>query len=264
MKAMVVLPTYNEMSNLKRMVESLLAQQSPLQILIVDDNSPDGTGKLADQLSQAYPDKVFVCHRPCKEGLGKAYLEGFRKALDLGADFVIQMDCDFSHPVSLIPSLLNSLETHDFALASRYISGGGTQNWGFMRKLISRGGNFYARWVLNTPIKDLTGGFKAFRKEVVAFLLNCPLDSSGYSFQIETTSFARAAGFQYHEIPFLFVDRVAGHSKMSKGIIVEAFLKTWNLRNKLKQVRQSSRKTLPIVSGVVLEQNHEIYSSDIA
>lgn len=253
MKSIVVLPTYNEIENLEKMVSAIFATDSSLQILIVDDNSPDATGRLADLLSEKYPQSVFVCHREKKEGLGKAYLHGFKKALALGADYIVQMDCDFSHPVSLIPSLLSALENNDFVLASRYVSGGGTQNWGLLRQMISRSGNMYARCILGSSIRDLTGGFKAFRRKVVEYLLKHPLNSSGYSFQIETSSFARAAGFVYQEIPFVFVDRVLGSSKMSKNIILEAFFKTWKLRSQLKKVKKLSTSSFLTESKVLLE-----------
>jgi len=237
MKTMVVLPTYNEIHNLEKMVSELLSSHPSPQILVVDDNSPDGTGRLADALAQKHAGRLQVFHRARKEGLGKAYLAGFRQALQSGADSIIQMDCDFSHPVALIPHLISCLQDYDFVLASRYIPGGGTQNWGLLRQAISRGGNFYARQVLGSSVRDLTGGFKAFRRKVIEYLLECPLDSSGYSFQIETTSFAQAAGFRCTEIPFVFKDRALGVSKMSKDIILEAFLKTWKLRAQIKKVK---------------------------
>lgn len=253
MKSFVVLPTYNEIKNLEKMILSLLALPNALQVLIVDDNSPDGTGVMADKLAQRFNGQVYVHHRKKKEGLGRAYLDGFQKALDLGAENILQMDCDFSHPVDLIPEMLKVLNKKDFVLASRYIKGGGTQNWGLLRQLISRGGNFYARKVLGTPIRDLTGGFKAFKSDVVKFLLQCPLDSSGYSFQIETTSFAKAAGFSFQEIPFIFLDRVEGISKMNKSIVLEAFAKTWTLRSRLKSVKKISLPSSTLDSGVLVE-----------
>lgn len=255
MKSFVVLPTYNEIGNLEKMISAILSLKENLHVLIVDDNSPDGTGQLADQLVQKNPGRIFVAHRFKKEGLGKAYLDGFKKACDLGAEAIVQMDCDFSHPVALIPKLLASLENYDFALASRYIPGGGTQNWGLLRQAISRGGNLYARYILGSSIKDLTGGFKAFRRNVVEFILQCPLDSSGYSFQIETTSFAKAAGFRCQEIPFVFVDRVVGSSKMSKNIVLEAFLKTWKLKTQLKKVNKSTLALSLTDSEVLLEHS---------
>ncbi len=252
---MVVLPTYNEIANLEKMVFSILSIYPSIEVLIVDDNSPDGTGKLADQLAQQKPQSIHVMHRQNKQGLGKAYLEGFRKALDLGADLIVQMDCDFSHPVELIPLMIDSLQKNDFVLGSRYIKNGGTENWGLVRQMISRGGNFYARQVLGSPIKDLTGGFKAFRKKVIEFILTCPLDSSGYSFQIETTCFAKAAGFSCQEIPFIFKDRVLGESKMSKDIILEAFLKTWKLRSQIKKMKKKTELNTFSDPEIVLEQN---------
>lgn len=252
---MVVLPTYNEIANLEKMVLSLLSSNPSLQVLIVDDNSPDGTGRLADELVLKHPQSVFVSHRQKKEGLGKAYLHGFRAALNLGADYIVQMDCDFSHPVALIPEMLRTLQDYDFVLGSRYISGGGTENWGLIRQMISRSGNIYARLVLGSPLHDLTGGFKAFRRKVVEFLFTCPLDCSGYSFQIETTSFARAAGFSCKEIPFIFKDRVLGESKMSKDIILEAFLKTFKLRSQIKKMKKKINISSLPDSEWSLEQN---------
>lgn len=252
---MVVLPTYNEIANLEKMVFSILEIIPDIQILIVDDNSPDGTGKLADSLASQKPHSIFVMHRQNKQGLGKAYMSGFEKALDLGADYIVQMDCDFSHPVELIPLMIDELQENDFVLGSRYIKEGGTENWGVIRQMISRGGNFYARQVLGSSIRDLTGGFKAFRKKVIEFILTCPLDCSGYSFQIETTMFAIAAGFSSKEIPFIFKDRVLGESKMSKDIVLEAFFKTWKLRSQIKSMKKKTKKPSFVEPEIVMEQN---------
>ncbi len=255
MKTFVVLPTYNEAINIQKMIPAILEVLPQASILIVDDNSPDGTGKIADSLAQKFPHAVSVFHREKKEGLGKAYLFGFQKALDLGAEAIIQMDSDFSHPVALLPQLLASLREFDFAIASRYVRGGGTRNWGMIRQMISRGGNFYARFILGSSIQDLTGGYKAFNRKVLEFLLQASIDCSGYSFQIETTSYALAVGYKCVELPFIFSDRVEGVSKMSKAIILEAFLKTFKVRQKVKKLKASF--PLPEVSepAVLLEHS---------
>lgn len=238
MKTTVLLPTYNESENLKEMIPTVFSFLPKCQILVIDDNSPDGTGKLADQLSLKYPNQLFVLHRQKKEGLGKAYLAGFQEALKLNSDHIIQMDTDFSHPPTLLPEIDEALKKYDFVLGSRYISGGGTENWEWHRRLLSKAGNLYARLLLSSPIHDLTGGLKGFNRKVIEYLLQCPLDSSGYSFQIETTSYAIAAGYSYLEIPFIFAERRSGSSKMSKKIILEALKKTFPLRNKLKGFRK--------------------------
>ncbi len=242
MKSLVVLPTYNEIDNLASMVEAILHQVTHINILVVDDNSPDGTGKLADELSQKYVGRLHVLHRSSKGGLGPAYLAGFQWAINQNFDHIIQMDADFSHPIALIPKLLEELQHHDFILASRYVKGGGTHNWGFLRRVISRGGNIYARIILQLGVKDLTGGFKAYHRRVLQFLLASPIQSKGYHFQIETTARAITHGFSFSEVPFVFVERQAGNSKMDKGIFFEAMAQTIKLKWTLKKVSQTSNK----------------------
>jgi len=231
MKSIVILPTYNEAANIVPMAKEILAQVPGIHILIVDDNSPDGTGDLADSLSQKLSDCIFVIHRKKKEGLGKAYLAGFQYCIYKGYERIVQMDADFSHPIPCLPKMLMQLDFHDFVLGSRYVPGGGTLNWGFIRRFISKAGNFYAKFLLNQPIKDLTGGFKAYNIKVIKFLLNCHIQSEGYSFQIETTFRALNKGFTCKEIPIIFKDRKLGKSKMSKKIIWEALIKTYKLKN---------------------------------
>ncbi|MBF0493193.1 MAG: polyprenol monophosphomannose synthase [Deltaproteobacteria bacterium] len=248
-KTFVVLPTYNEIENLQKIVEAIFYHLPHTHLLIVDDNSPDGTGKIADQLASEKPEQIFVLHRLKKEGLGRAYLAGFKRVLELGAEIIIQMDADFSHPPSLLPLMIKELAQVDFVLPSRYIKNGGTQNWGVLRQIISRGGNLYARLVLKSPVHDLTGGFKAFRRPVLEYLLSCPIQANGYSFQIEMTTRALQKGFHFKEIPFIFVDREDGKSKMSKKIVFEALFKTYRLRKELLQ-----KKTLTL-SSVLLQEN---------
>jgi len=224
----VCLPTYNERENL----ESMLRTLGPLgvQVLVVDDNSPDGTGEIADRLAGEL-DYVSVLHRERKEGLGPAYLAGFRRALADGAELVLELDCDFSHNPSDIPRLVAACESGaDLALGSRYVAGGGTENWGLGRRVVSWGGSFYARALLGVGIRDLTGGFKCYRRRVLETIDLDAIDSKGYAFQIETTYRTLRRGFRVVEVPINFVDRTAGHSKMSRSIFLEAVVKVPLLR----------------------------------
>ena len=199
------------------------------RVLVIDDNSPDGTGSRADELA-AELGYVDVLHRERKEGLGPAYLAGFRRALDSGAEFVIEMDCDFSHDPSDVPRLLEAAETADIALGSRYVPGGGVENWGALRRLISAGGSLYARIILGVPVRDLTGGFKCIRRAVLESTDLNAIRSRGYAFQIELTYRALRQGFTVKEIPIRFVDREVGGSKMSRTIVLEAIWKVPLLR----------------------------------
>jgi dolichol-phosphate mannosyltransferase len=227
MKATVCLPTYNERENLERVVRRL--GEHDVSVLVVDDNSPDGTGRIADQLA-AELNYVSVLHRERKEGLGPAYLAGFRRALADGADVILEMDCDFSHKPEDVPRLIAATENADFALGSRYVRGGGTENWGLIRRFISRAGSFYAQVVLGLRVRDLTGGFKAYRRAVLEALPLDEIDSKGYAFQIETTYRALRKGFAVREVPIVFVDRVEGGSKMNRSIVLEAIWKVPALR----------------------------------
>jgi dolichol-phosphate mannosyltransferase len=220
--AWVILPTYNEAENLERIVGAVLEQlPASRRILIVDDNSPDGTGEIADRLAEA-DDSIGVLHRAQKEGLGPAYLAGFRVALDAGAERIIEMDADFSHDPSYLPALIEATEHADLAIGSRYVPGGGITDWGPMRRFISRGGSAYARMALGLPVKDLTGGFKCFRRVVLETINLDTIEARGYAFQVETTFRAIKAGFRVVEVPIVFKDRADGTSKMSKGIVAEA------------------------------------------
>jgi dolichol-phosphate mannosyltransferase len=226
----VCLPTYNERENLEPMVDRLgevLGDDGV--VLVIDDNSPDGTGKIADRLATERP-WVQVLHRPRKEGLGPAYLDGFRRALELGADLILEMDCDFSHDPADVPRLLRAADSADLVIGSRYVEGGRTRNWGLLRRLISRGGSLYAQLLLGVPIRDLTGGFKCYRRAVLETIDLDAIDSKGYAFQIETTYRALQAGFRVTEVPIVFTDREVGGSKMSKSIVLEAVWKVPALR----------------------------------
>ena len=226
----VCLPTYNERENLERMVTVLgKVLDDDGVVLVIDDNSPDGTGEIADRLVEAH-DWVQVLHRPRKEGLGPAYLAGFKRALELGADLVLEMDCDFSHDPADVPRLTAAAESADLVVGSRYVPGGGTRNWGLVRRLISRGGSLYAQVLLGVPVRDLTGGFKCYRRAVLETIDLDAIHSKGYAFQIETTFRAVRAGFRVVEVPIVFVDRQVGGSKMSKAIVLEAVWKVPLLR----------------------------------
>jgi dolichol-phosphate mannosyltransferase len=218
----VVLPTYDEADNIERLVGAVRERlPDPRRVLIVDDNSPDGTGEIADRLAAEHDD-VEVIHRAVKEGLGPAYIAGFEHALNGGAELVIAMDSDFSHEPSYLPRLLRAAESADLVLGSRYIPGGGVTEWGRLRRAISRGGSGYARVMLGVDVRDLTGGFKCYRREVLEAIELDTLSSKGYAFQVETTYRAIRAGFRVVEIPIVFHDRREGSSKMNRGIIAEA------------------------------------------
>ena len=232
MRAMVCLPTYNERDNLEPMVRALGEQIDTARdrVLVIDDNSPDGTGAIADRLAAELP-WVEVLHREGKEGLGKAYLAGFHRALAAGAELVLEIDCDFSHDPKEVPRLIATCEAGaDLALGSRWIEGGGTVNWGRGRTFVSRGGSFYARTILGVGVRDLTGGFKCFRRIVLETIDLDSIEAKGYGFQIETTYRALRAGFRVVEIPITFVDRRVGESKMDSSIVVEAMLQVPVLR----------------------------------
>ena len=205
-----------------------LGEQS-VRVLVIDDNSPDGTGRLADRLAQEL-DYVDVLHRPRKEGLGPAYIAGFRRALEDGAERILEMDCDFSHDPKDVPRLIDATEDADLALGSRYVDGGEVADWGVVRRAISAAGSLYARRLLSVQVRDLTGGFKCYRRTVLETIDLDAIDSKGYAFQIETTYRAMRAGFRVVEVPIRFADREAGGSKMSGAIVLEAVWKVPALR----------------------------------
>jgi dolichol-phosphate mannosyltransferase len=218
----VILPTYNEAENLERIAGAVLENlPASGRVLIVDDNSPDGTGQIADRLA-ASNESIAVLHRKVKEGLGPAYLAGFHVALDAGAERIIEMDADFSHDPAFLPRLIEATERADLAIGSRYVPGGGVTEWGAVRRFISRGGSAYARIALGLPIRDLTGGFKCFRREVLEAINLDTIEARGYAFQVETTYRAIRAGFRVVEVPIVFQDRRDGTSKMTKAIVAEA------------------------------------------
>ena len=228
-RALVCLPTYDEVDNLAPMVEAILAAAPEVDVLVIDDASPDGTGPLADRIAAREP-RVRVLHRAGKEGLGKAYLAGFAWALARDYGLVLEMDCDFSHDPRHLPALLAAAGEADLVLGSRYVPGGGTVHWGPLRRLISRGGSLYARLLLGLPIRDLTGGFKCFRREVLEAIDLGSVACRGYAFQIELTYRAFRKGFRVREVPIVFADRRVGQSKMSGSIVREAIWKVWSIR----------------------------------
>lgn len=230
MKTLIILPTYNEIENLQALVEQVLARGA-YDILVVDDNSPDGTGALADKLARKQSGRVMVLHRPGKEGLGRAYIAGFKWGLQHGYDVIFEMDADFSHNPEHLPQFMREIEAGaDLVLGSRNIKGGGTRNWSILRQIISKGGSLYAQAILFSPYRDLTSGFKAFRRDVLEALDLEKVHSNGYSFQIELTHRAHQMGFKIKETPIIFHDRKVGTSKMTSKIVLEAMLVVWRIR----------------------------------
>lgn len=228
-RVFVVTPTYNEQDNVELLVRKIFSLGIPsLEMVIVDDNSPDGTGRIAEELAKIYP--IRVIHREKKMGLGTAYTAAFKTLLGEKFNYIIQMDADLSHDPADIPRFIEMARDHDVVLGSRYVEGGTIENWDFLRKLISRFGNFYSRFILWVPYRDLTGGFKCYRKAVLASLDLDSLSSLGYNFQIETTYKAHKLGHKIHEIPITFTERKFGDSKFNLGIIIESFLKVILLR----------------------------------
>jgi dolichol-phosphate mannosyltransferase len=230
-RALIIFPTYNEKDNIETIVHAVLPLDPRIHVLIVDDNSPDGTGKIADRLSQQ-EEKVHVLHRRAKEGLGRAYIAGFKWAIENKYDYIFEMDADFSHGPEYIKTFLKEIRDHDLVIGSRYISGVNVINWPMSRLLLSYFANMYTRIITGMPIRDATGGYKCFRREVLESFNLDSVHSSGYSFQIEMNMRVWKKGFRIKEIPIVFIDRVAGNSKMSKRIMREAIWMVWWLRIK--------------------------------
>jgi dolichol-phosphate mannosyltransferase len=232
MQAIIVIPTYNERENLEQLVEKIQCYANDLHILIVDDNSPDGTGELADELSRKYPGKLFVLHREKKEGLGRAYVAGFKHVLKKDYEIILQMDADLSHNPSHIPSFLKQIRDCDLVLGSRYLHGISVVNWDFKRLILSKVASKYVRFITGMPFTDTTGGFKCWRREALESVGLEDLFSIGYLFIVETTYKAYRKGFKVSEVPIIFIERDLGQSKISWAIIWESF---WGvLKLKLK------------------------------
>ncbi|MFZ2948317.1 MAG: polyprenol monophosphomannose synthase [Desulfuromonadaceae bacterium] len=229
MKAFVVIPTYNEKDNVVALAASVLAQHADIQILFVDDNSPDGTGKIIDGLASA-DSRVHVLHRAGKLGLGSAYREGFKAALAMGADYLLEMDADFSHDPGTLPLFLSAIEESDLVIGSRYLNGVSVVNWPIRRLILSYFASVYTRWVTGLQLRDCTSGFKCFRRSAIESIDLDSVKSDGYSFQIEMNYRCMENGLRITEIPIVFIDRHAGSSKMSRRIVREAVLMVWKLR----------------------------------
>ncbi|HZG44070.1 MAG TPA: polyprenol monophosphomannose synthase [Longimicrobium sp.] len=243
-RALVIIPTFNESENLPRLVPSVLSRDERLEILVVDDNSPDGTGRLAEEIAAAEP-RVHVIHRAGKLGLGTAYIAGFKWGIEHGYDVLLEMDADFSHDPAHLPQFLEAVQDYDLVLGSRYLHGRVTVvNWPMGRLLLSYFANSYARWVTGLPIADATGGFKCFRRQVLEAIELDRVESNGYAFQIEMSFRAWKKGFRLGEIPIMFVDRDLGESKMSKKIVREAVWRVWRLRFLAATGRLESRPAL--------------------
>jgi len=229
LKTIVVIPTYNERDNIERLVHEILAQNADIDILIIDDNSPDGTGLIIDDLATANS-QIHVLHRSGKLGLGSAYREGFKYALDKGADYIIEMDADFSHDPLMLPIFLEKIKDFDFVIGTRYLNGVSVVNWPIRRLILSYCANVYTRIITGLTISDCTGGFKCFRRNVLESINLEKIKSDGYSFQIEMNYRCVEKGFRVGEVPIIFIDRHAGSSKMSKKIMWEAVVMVWKLK----------------------------------
>jgi dolichol-phosphate mannosyltransferase len=222
MKTLIIIPTYNETENLRPVLEAIFSYVSATDILVVDDNSPDGTGELADAIASG-DTRVHVLHRPGKLGLGTAYIAGFKYAIAHGYDAAFEMDADFSHDPRYLPDFLEAIEYADLVIGSRYVHGGGTPNWSLVRRFISGGGNIFARFMLGIPVHDCTAGYRCYRREVLENIDLESIQSQGYAFQVELAYRVMQQGFRIVEIPITFMDRRVGKSKMSRKIVIEAF-----------------------------------------
>jgi dolichol-phosphate mannosyltransferase len=243
MKTIVVMPTYNEADNLRAISEALWALPLTLSLLVVDDASPDGTGQLADELAATHPGRMEVIHRPGLLGLGTAYVQGFRRALELGAEAIVQMDADFSHSPDYLPEMIRQLEAHDVVIGSRYIPGGSTdRRWGIGRKLLSAWANLYARTLLGLQTHDATAGFRVWRRDTIIGLDMRRFVSNGYIFQVELSFVTERLGYRVQEVPIYFEDRRIGQSKMSMPVKIEAALRVWELAWKHRALTPKDRR----------------------
>ncbi len=239
-KTLIIIPTYNEGENVEKLLEEIYQVKDNLNILIVDDNSPDKTYEIIERLmDKKYKNKLFILKRSGKLGLGTAYIAGFKWALARDYDYIFEMDADFSHNPKYIPEFLKEIKTHDLVIGSRYVPGGGVVNWGIIRKFVSRGGSLYSRIILGAPIKDFTGGFKCFKRKTLKNLNLDKIVSNGYSFQVELNYKVWLKGMKIKEIPIIFEDRTLGKSKMSKKIFLEAILKVLWMRINKKFLKEN-------------------------
>jgi dolichol-phosphate mannosyltransferase len=247
LKVTIVIPTYNEAENIPKIVSAVFALPVPdLNLLIVDDNSPDGTGQMAEELGASHPGRIEVMHRPGKLGLGTAYIQGFQHAVQQGADAIGQMDADFSHPPEKLVELVATLQNCDMALGSRYVAGGQLdERWPLWRKALSGFGNTYARAILQMPLRDVTGGFRLWRRQTLECMPLESIRSNGYVFQVEMAYVAYRLGFHFQEIPIYFADRRWGKSKMSFGIQFEAAIRVWQLQGLYRGLKPLNRSIRP-------------------
>ncbi|MFL5694871.1 MAG: polyprenol monophosphomannose synthase [Ktedonobacteraceae bacterium] len=239
MKTLIIIPTYNELDNLRPLLEQIFSYAPDTDVLIVDDNSPDGTGKLADEIHQENP-QVLVLHRAGKQGLGTAYIAGFKFAIEHSYDAAFEMDADFSHDPRYLPDFLKAIEHADLVIGSRYIPGGDTPNWSLLRRFISGGGNFFARFMLSIPVHDCTAGFRCYRRKVLESIGLDTIQAQGYAFQVELAYRTTRQGFKVVETPIVFMDRRVGKSKMSSTIFFEGFL--WVLKTRFGKKQMPVRK----------------------
>ena len=239
MKVLIIMPTFNEKENLELIISAVHGVLPDVHLLVIDDGSPDGTGEIADEIA-AKDERIHVLHREGKLGLGTAYITGFKWALERDYEAIWEMDADFSHNPKYLPVMLEALENADMVVGSRYVKGGGTENWGISRKLISRGGGIYARTVLGMGVRDLTAGFVLYRRSTLQAIDIDAVGATGYGFQIELKYRVHLSGGNIREIPIVFPDRVRGESKMSGGIMLEALLLVWKLRFRVKRSNQAA------------------------
>lgn len=256
MKILIIIPTYNELENLPSLRKEIFSFAPAVDILIVDDNSPDGTGELADKMSEEDP-RIHVLHRSGKLGLGTAYIAGFKYAIAHGYDAAFEMDADFSHDPRYLPDFLNKIEQADLVIGSRYIPGGSTPNWSMGRRFISGCGNIFARFVLGMPVHDCTAGYRCYRRTVLESIGLDTIQSQGYGFQVEMAYRVQKLGFKIVETPIVFMDRRVGKSKMSRAIVLEAF--TYVLRARFSKAPQAVRPIQPLASTspVIIEQDEQ-------
>jgi len=239
MLPVIVMPTYNEIENIEKMTRTLMGLDLGLSLLVIDDNSPDGTGEIMDRLAEEF-ENVHVEHRPGKQGLGTAYKHGFKVALGMGADYIIEMDADFSHKPMYLADMLAAAPDHDVVIGSRYVEGGGTENWGLSRKIISRGGSIYTRLLTGVKMRDTTSGFRCHKADVIRKIDFSRISATGFGFQVELSYVCTILGFDIFEIPIVFADRLEGTSKMSKDIVFEAMRLVAGLRRKYRDITRGS------------------------
>jgi dolichol-phosphate mannosyltransferase len=254
MRSLIIIPTYNEYENVRPLIEQIFSFAPETDLLIVDDNSPDGTGELADELAADNP-QVIVMHRPGKLGLGTAYIAGFKYAVEHGYDVAFEMDADFSHDPRYLPDFLQAIQQADLVIGSRYISGGGTPNWSLLRRFISGGGNTFARFMLRLPIHDCTAGFRCYRRQVLTSIDLDTIESQGYAFQVELAYRVYKRHFKIVETPIIFQDRRVGKSKMSRKIFIEGF--TWVVRARLGLLGRKASSTSFSSSGAQAGESGE-------